>query len=55
MMAEFLSSIASGTPFSNGSLEDGMKAAEALVAIQRSAELRRPVALNEIRESVTAA
>ncbi len=55
MIAEFLDSIASGTPFSNGSLEDGLRAAEVLEAIQRSAELRRPVTLNEIRETAAAA
>ena len=48
MIAEFLDAIATGSPFTNGSLEDGLKAIEALEAIQRSAELRRPVSLAEI-------
>lgn len=49
MIAEFLGAIAEGKPFVNGSLEDGLRAAEALDAIMRSAEQRRPVALQEIR------
>jgi predicted dehydrogenase len=53
MIAEFLTSIASGTPLLNGSLEDGLRAAEALEAIQRSVDLRRPVKLNEITDSVS--
>lgn len=51
MIAEFLGAIADNKPFTNGSLEDGLRAAEILDAIMRSAELRRPVTLQEIRES----
>ena len=54
MIAEFLGSIASGAPF-DGSLEDGLKAAEALEAVQRSVEQRRPVALDEIRKTAPVA
>ncbi|MBM3599591.1 MAG: Gfo/Idh/MocA family oxidoreductase [Alphaproteobacteria bacterium] len=47
MIAEFLAAIAAGVPFTNGSLTDGMKAAEVLEAIQRSAASHRPVVLRE--------
>lgn len=49
MIAEFLRAIAEGKPFTNGSIEDGLRAAEVLDAIMRSAELCCPVTLQEIR------
>jgi predicted dehydrogenase len=55
MIAEFLGAIAAGTRFTNGSLEDGLKAIEALEAIQRCADLRRPVPLTEISGTPAAA
>jgi hypothetical protein len=50
MIGEFLEAALSGVPMANGPLEDGLRAAEALEAIQRAAELKRPVRLQEIRQ-----
>lgn len=54
MIAEFLGAIAEGKPFTNGSIEDGLRAAEILDAVMRSAEQCRPVTLQEIHDAETA-
>jgi hypothetical protein len=43
MINEFLTSIAERRPMENGSLLDGLRAAEILDAIQTSADEARPV------------
>ncbi|PSJ46999.1 gfo/Idh/MocA family oxidoreductase [Zobellella taiwanensis] len=50
MIAEFMESIAQGQPFTNGSIEDGLRVAEILEAIQLSADEHRPVQISEIRQ-----
>ncbi len=45
MINEFLACIADGQPMKNGSLLDGLRAAEVLDAIQSSADESRPVAI----------
>jgi predicted dehydrogenase len=49
LVAEFLEAVATRTPFVNGSLEDGLRVAEILDAIQLAAERSRAVAIEEIR------
>jgi predicted dehydrogenase len=48
MIGEFLEAALAGVPMANGPLGDGLRAAEALEAIQRASELRRPVRLREL-------
>jgi predicted dehydrogenase len=43
MIHEFLTSIAEGKPFENGSIEDGYRAAEVLDAIQKASTTNAPV------------
>jgi predicted dehydrogenase len=49
LVAEFLDAIAKGKTFENGSLEEGLRVAEVLDAVQLCSERRRPVRLEEIR------
>ena len=49
MIGEFLEAALSGVAMANGPLADGLRAAEALEAIQRATELGRPVRLQEVR------
>ncbi|MCP4386321.1 MAG: Gfo/Idh/MocA family oxidoreductase [Hyphomicrobiales bacterium] len=46
MIHEFLSAIAEGRPFENGSMEDGYRAAQILDAIQTASEINAPVSVN---------
>lgn len=46
MIHEFLSAIANGTSFDNGSLEDGYRAAQVLDAIQLASVEKKPVAID---------
>ena len=46
MIHEFLSAIAEGRPFENGSIEDGYRAAQVLDAIQAASETGAPVAVD---------
>ena len=50
MIAEFLEAAISGVALSNGPMTDGLRAAEALEAIQLAAERKRPVSLQEVRK-----
>lgn len=50
MIGEFLEAALSGATMANGPFADGLRAAEALEAIQRAAELGRPVRLQEVRQ-----
>lgn len=43
MIYEFLTAVAEGRPFENGSMEDGYRAAEVLDAIQKASETNAPV------------
>ncbi len=55
LIGDFLSAVAAGQPMQKGSLEDGMHAAIALEALQRSATERRPVAIAELSGQTIAA
>ena len=46
MIHEFLSAIAEGRPFTNGSIEDGYRAAQVLDAIQTASQTNAPVTVN---------
>jgi predicted dehydrogenase len=46
MIKDFLAAIADGTPMTNGSILDGLRAAQALDAIQESAATNGPVSVS---------
>ncbi|TPE49277.1 Gfo/Idh/MocA family protein [Amaricoccus solimangrovi] len=46
MIHEFLTAVAEGRPFGNGSIEDGYRAAQVLDAIHRAATTNAPVAID---------
>ena len=46
MIHEFLTAIAEGKPFENGSIEDGYRALQVLDAIQKASEVNAPVKVN---------
>lgn len=46
MIHEFLTAIAEGRPFENGSIEDGYRAAQVLDAIHRAATVNAPMAID---------
>lgn len=48
MIAEFMQAVADGRPFENGSLNDGMKVAEILKAIEICANENRPIRPNHV-------